>query len=110
MPTHDIIDNREQRLVDHINQILSTSEAARFAVGYFFVSGLEAIAYKLEGVRELRLLIGNTRTGRRWSRSRRGTAGWRWWPKRPRSRPTRSAWISSTWPPKPARTCGAPSS
>jgi hypothetical protein len=60
MPTHDIIDNRDQKLVEHINQILSTTDAARFAVGYFFVSGLEAIADRLDGVRELRLLIGNT--------------------------------------------------
>jgi hypothetical protein len=60
MPTHDIIDNREQKLVDHINRILPSTEAARFAVGYFFVSGLDAIAPQLDGVRELRLLIGNT--------------------------------------------------
>jgi superfamily II DNA or RNA helicase len=59
MPTHDVIDNREQRLVDHINQILSTTELARFAVGYFFASGFEAIAERLENVGELRLLIGN---------------------------------------------------
>lgn len=60
MPTHDIIDNRNQKLVDHINRILSSTEAARFAVGYFFLSGLTSIAKKLAGVKELRLLIGNT--------------------------------------------------
>jgi hypothetical protein len=60
MPTHDIIDNRKQKLVDHINRILSSTEAARFAVGYFFLSGLESIASRLAGVKELRLLIGNT--------------------------------------------------
>jgi HKD family nuclease len=60
MPTHDIIDNRNEKLVDHINRILSSTEAARFAVGYFFVSGLTSIAEKLAGVKELRLLIGNT--------------------------------------------------
>jgi hypothetical protein len=32
MPTHDIIDNRNEMLVDHINRILSSAEAARFAV------------------------------------------------------------------------------
>ncbi len=26
MPTHDIIDNRSKKLVDHLNQILGTSE------------------------------------------------------------------------------------
>jgi superfamily II DNA or RNA helicase len=60
MPTHDIIDNRKEILVDHINRILSSTEAARFAVGYFFLSGLTSIAGKLKEVKELRLLIGNT--------------------------------------------------
>jgi hypothetical protein len=60
MPTHDIIDNRKEILVDHINQILSSTEAARFAVGYFFLSGLTSIAGNLKGAKELRLLIGNT--------------------------------------------------
>lgn len=60
MPTHDVIDNREQTLADHVRRILATAQSARFAVGYFFVSGLDAVAAELEGVRELRLLIGNT--------------------------------------------------
>jgi HKD family nuclease/superfamily II DNA or RNA helicase len=60
MPVHDIIDNRKEILVNHINQILSSTEAARFAVGYFFLSGLTSIVDKLKDVKELRLLIGNT--------------------------------------------------
>ncbi len=60
MPTHDIIDNRREKLVDHIRQMLDSTEIARFAVGYFFLSGLESIAERLDGVKELRLLIGNT--------------------------------------------------
>ena len=60
MPAHDIVDNRKRKLVDQINRILDSSEAARFAVGYFFVSGLESIAAKLGAIKELRLLIGNT--------------------------------------------------
>ena len=60
MPTHDIIDNRKEKLVNHINRILSSTESARFAVGYFFLSGLESIAERLSEVKELRLLIGNT--------------------------------------------------
>ncbi|MCK5722303.1 MAG: helicase, partial [Gammaproteobacteria bacterium] len=60
MPTHDIIDNRNEKLVDHINQILSSSESAKFAVGYFFLSGFTGIADNLSKVKELRLLIGNT--------------------------------------------------
>ena len=54
MPTHDIIDNRHEKLVDHINRILGSTEAARFAVGYFFLSGLTAIADRLAGAKEVR--------------------------------------------------------
>jgi len=60
MAAHDIIDNRTSKLVDSLAQMLSGTEAARFAVGYFFVSGLEGIAKSLSQVKELRLLIGNT--------------------------------------------------
>ncbi len=60
MPSHDIIDNRREKLVDHINRILPSTESAKFAVGYFFLSGLTSIAEQLQGVKELRLLIGNT--------------------------------------------------
>jgi len=57
---HDIIDNRQEKLLDHINCILSSTERARFAVGYLFLSGLESIGNRLQGIKELRLLIGNT--------------------------------------------------
>lgn len=60
MPTHDIIDNRHEKLVNHINRILPSTDRAKFAVGYFFLSGLTCIAEKLKDVKELRLLIGNT--------------------------------------------------
>lgn len=60
MPTHDIIDNRNQKLVDQIKRILDSTEAAHFAVGYFFLSGFTAIAERLTRIKELRLLIGNT--------------------------------------------------
>jgi hypothetical protein len=56
MPTHDIIDNRKEKLVDHINRILASTQAARFAVGYFFLSGFTSIADRLAGVKGLRLL------------------------------------------------------
>jgi len=60
MPTHDIIDNRNQKLVDSINCILDSSDAAHFAVGYFFLSGFIAIAPRLTTINQMRLLIGNT--------------------------------------------------
>jgi pimeloyl-ACP methyl ester carboxylesterase len=46
----------EEILVDHINRILSSTEAARFAVGYFFLSGLTSIADKLKGVKEASII------------------------------------------------------
>lgn len=60
MMNHDIIDNRQQRLIDHIHAVLPKADMARFAVGYLFISGLEALGKDLDTVRELRLLIGNT--------------------------------------------------
>ena len=57
---HDIVDNRNEKLVEHINLILDSTEKARFAVGYFFLSGFQSIAKELQRVKELRLLIGNT--------------------------------------------------
>ena len=57
---HDIIDNRSEKLLEHINLILDSTERARFAVGYFFLSGFQSIAEELKDVNELRLLIGNT--------------------------------------------------
>ncbi|MBI2889874.1 MAG: helicase [Nitrospirae bacterium] len=60
MPTHDIIDNRNEKLIDHLNKILGSCELARFAVGYLFLSGLTGVAKRLLKMRELRLLIGNT--------------------------------------------------
>src|SRR5215216_502586 len=56
----DLVDNRTVKLAERIKATLHSTDSARFAVGYFFVSGLESVADALEGVRELRLLIGNT--------------------------------------------------
>jgi hypothetical protein len=60
MAQHDVIDNRHQLLVDEIARMLETSDRARFAVGYLFISGLTPIGEGLTHLKELRLLIGNT--------------------------------------------------
>lgn len=57
--THDIIDNRSELLVDHLKRYLADSESAHFAVGYFFLSGFQAIAPEVRKLKKLRLLIGN---------------------------------------------------
>ena len=58
----DIIDNRTRHLAEEIAARLDASQRAHFAVGYFFLSGFEAIAPHLTELSELRLLIGNTMT------------------------------------------------
>jgi hypothetical protein len=55
---HDIIDNRERKLAASVKPLLSESERAKFAVGYFFISGFKFIADELEKLTELRLLVG----------------------------------------------------
>jgi phosphatidylserine/phosphatidylglycerophosphate/cardiolipin synthase-like enzyme len=60
MPAHDVIDNRQVKLVDQILGVLPESCRARFAVEYFFLSGFEALADQLDEIEELRLLLGNT--------------------------------------------------
>ncbi len=59
---HDIIDNRNEKLIEHVHLNLDSTERARFAVGYFFLSGFTSIAKELQNLTELRLLIGNTST------------------------------------------------
>lgn len=55
-----IIDNKEQNLlVDHVNKLLDNSEFSRMAVGYFYLSGFEAIREKLDKIKHLKLIIGN---------------------------------------------------
>jgi len=52
MPLHDIIGNRNEKLLNHINRILAPREVARFAVGYFSPSGLTPISNKLANMRK----------------------------------------------------------
>ncbi|NIN64772.1 MAG: hypothetical protein GTO63_08735 [Anaerolineae bacterium] len=56
---HDIIDNRTRELAPEINNFLADSIRAHFAVGYFFLSGFQAIAEHIPHLDQLRLLIGN---------------------------------------------------
>lgn len=38
---HDIIDNRDLKLIDELAARFPSSDKAKFAVGYFFLSGLD---------------------------------------------------------------------
>ena len=55
-----IIDNKpDNLLVEHVNKLLDTSEFSRMAVGYFYLSGFQAIREKLDKIKHLKLIIGN---------------------------------------------------
>lgn len=63
MPKHDIIDHRAEKLLDHLNQMLSTSECACFAVGYLFFFGLTIVAKRVLNLNELHPLMGYATAG-----------------------------------------------
>jgi len=56
----DIIDNRKIFLKDRINAFLKVSGEAKFAVGYFFLSGFDEIAENIADLKEVKLIIGTT--------------------------------------------------
>jgi len=58
MPAHDIIDNRTERLIDHLGQMLGSSERARVAVGYLFLSGLTSVAKRLYNAFLVQEIVG----------------------------------------------------
>lgn len=58
--TDRLIDNQSSRLVEAINAVLPHAQAARFATGYLFVSGLQPIAEGLRELQHVNLLIGTT--------------------------------------------------
>ncbi|MEK7846208.1 MAG: hypothetical protein AAB257_04510, partial [Nitrospinota bacterium] len=60
MPYSDIIDNRNVKLKDEINAILNSSDVAKFAVGYLYLSGFYQIAEKLGELKEVKIITGNT--------------------------------------------------
>jgi hypothetical protein len=55
----DIIDNQTEKLIDHVCQILPQTESVKFAVGYFFVNGLQELKEHFAHVAKIQLLIGN---------------------------------------------------
>lgn len=47
-------------LIDRLQQMLSSSERADIAVGYFFMSGFQAVADQLSLLKKVRILVGRT--------------------------------------------------
>jgi len=56
----DIIDNRNVFLKDRVNAFLSASEEAKFAVGYFFLSGFNEIIKNVADLKEVKIILGTT--------------------------------------------------
>jgi superfamily II DNA or RNA helicase len=54
-----LIDNQSVKLVDAIKMVLPHASQGRFAVGYFFLSGFNAIVDDLKSLDKLYLLIGS---------------------------------------------------
>ena len=55
-----IIDNRTTKLTDEVNDLLGDTTFSKMAVGYFYLSGFDAIKQRLNKVKSLKLLIGNS--------------------------------------------------
>ena len=47
-------------LIDRLQQMLASSERADIAVGYFFMSGFQAVADQLARLQKVRILVGRT--------------------------------------------------
>jgi len=57
----NVIDNYQGNdLASYLNDVLPDCESGKFAVGYFFISGLDVIIEKVKHLKELRILISNT--------------------------------------------------
>lgn len=58
-PIDSIIDNRTQKMKDIIKKFLPNTSIAKFAVGYFFISGFNVIREELSKLDKLYILMGN---------------------------------------------------
>jgi len=57
----NVIDNyKGNDLARYLNDVLPDCESGKFAVGYFFISGLDVIIENVKHLKELRFLISNT--------------------------------------------------
>ena len=56
----NVIDNRERKLSDVLNNVLPEIKNADIAVGYFYLSGLSQVIDTLEKADKIRLLLSPT--------------------------------------------------
>lgn len=50
----------EPPILDRLQQMLSSSERADIAVGYFFIGSFQAVADQLARLKKVRVLVGRT--------------------------------------------------
>lgn len=55
---HDIIDNSKIKLADELKKKLAVSKRARFAVGWFFLTGLKEIKEEIDQLDKVQILVG----------------------------------------------------
>ena len=61
MSSNKVIDNyKGNDLAKYLNSVLPRCESGKFAIGYFFISGLDVIIENVKHLKELRILISNT--------------------------------------------------
>lgn len=57
----NVIDNSKRNdLAKYLNSVLPSCKSGKFAIGYFFISGLDVIIENVKHLKELRILISNT--------------------------------------------------
>jgi ERCC4-related helicase len=57
----NVIDNyKGNDLANYLNGVLPRCDSGKFAIGYFFISGLDVIIENVKHLKELRILISNT--------------------------------------------------
>ncbi|MGC8943397.1 MAG: helicase-related protein [Caldisericia bacterium] len=56
----DIIDNREYKLIDIVKDISTSTDKAKFAIGYLFLSGFKEVYSYVNDFEEIRVIMGNT--------------------------------------------------
>ncbi len=57
----NVIDNSKGNdLAKYLNSVLPSCKSGKFAIGYFFISGLDVIIENVKHLKELRILISNT--------------------------------------------------
>lgn len=56
---HDIVDNKNIKLAKELKDKLSVAKSAKFATGWFFLTGLRELQKEIDSLQELQILVGS---------------------------------------------------